>query len=425
VRHVLSKFTKIALVLLFFIVVCLNAFAENQAVYIWQRTWNNNLKEAIHEINPSAKNFLILSGSFSYKNNTAKLNKVAIDLSSFNPESVSLTLVFRMDAYTAALLNDTKALKKLIEDISPQLLAIIHTAKEYQIAIEGIQIDYDCPTSKISDYANFMKLLKDKFQHFKISFTALPAWLESKDFPTLAATSDYYVLQVHSFKIPDTLDEALKPFSGDQVFLWVKKASFIGHPYYISLPTYGYEVSFDENGKFLGLRAETPQINYKAGTKHAVIMTDPKRILEFLNEIKEKKPEHLLGFCWFRLPLKTDEFNWSIDTLKMVMIRQAPQVLIKNEIVSPSPGLYEVYIINNGQTNLFKDIYFTVMWDKDISVVHDVISGYKEEGLSEGSGIKLIGIPPKVGNKKLVAWFRTGRTDINQLKVGEIEGYEK
>ena len=49
----------------------------------------------------------------------------------------------------------------------------------------------------------------------------------------------------------------------------------------------------------------------------------------------------------------------------------------------------------------------------------------QEEELSEGNGTMITGMPPKSGDKRLVAWFRTGRVDINPLKVGEVEGYEK
>ena len=139
----------------------------------------------------------------------------------------------------------------------------------------------------------------------------------------------------------------------------------------------------------------------------------------------KKKPKHLLGFCWFRLPLITDEFNWSIDTLRQIMDRQAPRVSIKSEMDSPQPGLFEIYVTNYGYTNIFKDIHFKVTWPKDAQIIHDVISGYKEEGLSGENGVMITGMPPKVGNKQLVAWFRSGRSDINLLKVGEVEGYEK
>ena len=418
----MSKLIKLLFVGIFLASICADCFAYDQVVYIWQRNWNSNIKEAVSSIQGMTGYFTVLCGDLKFKEGKPVLNSVNIKWDYLNQTKTNVTIAFRINAQASKYFA-TDAINSLADSVSDLISKTIRPAPKNIII--GIQIDYDCPTSKLADYAKFIKLIKDKFRGFQISFTALPAWLDSSDFPALAVSSDYYVLQVHSFKIPGTLEEALKPFSGVSVSSWIEKASLIGYPFYVSLPTYGYEVSFNENGKFLGLRAETPPINYRPGTKHAIVMTDPMKILAFMDEIYKKKPEHLLGFCWFRLPLKTDEFNWSIDTLKMIMTRKSPKASLESETVSPNPGLYEIYVTNNGQTNLFKDIHFNVMWNKNVQIVHDVISGYKEEELSEGNGTMITGMPPKSGDKRLVAWFRTGRVDINPLKVGEVEGYEK
>ena len=398
------------------------SFAYDNNVYIWQRNWDGHVEEAIGAIAGTAGNFTVLCGDLKFDGGKPVVTSVNINWNYLAQAETKATVAFRINT-RASKYFATDAIDALVDSISDEISKTIKSAPAEKIV--GVQIDYDCPTSKLADYAKFITLLKSKFTGFKISFTALPAWLDSEDFPALASTSDYYVLQVHSFKVPSDLDEALRPFSGDMVASWVKKASRIGHPFYLSLPTYGYEVSFSENGKFLGLRAETPPVTYKPGTKHATVVTDPRKILAFLEEMDREKPEHLMGYFWFRLPLKTDEFNWSTEELKMIMARQVPRALVTTEIISPNPGLYEVYVINSGQMNLFRDINFTVTWGKNMQVVHDVISGYKGEDLADGHGIKITGMPPKSGNKTLVAWFRTGRADIDQLKLGEVEGYEK
>ena len=418
----MKKLRGIFLVSIILIGMCAQCFAYDQAVYVWQRSWDRHVKDAIASIKGTAGYFTVLCGDMKFEGEKPVITPVNIKWEYLFQTESSATLAFRINTKASKFFGTT-AVNELADSIGTAISKTINSAPANKVV--GIQIDYDCPTSKLSDYVKLIKLIKKRFNDLEISITALPTWLDSADFPALAASCDYYVLQVHSFKVPDTLDEALRPFSGDAVSSWVKKASRIGYPFYLSLPTYGYEVSFNENGKFLGLRAETPPISYKPGTKHALVMTDPKRILSFLNEIESKKPEHLLGVIWFRLPLKTDEFNWSMETLKMIIARQSPGASIKSEMVSPDPGLYEVYVINDGQTNIFKDVNFTVIWNKDAKVMNDVISGYREEGLQEGSGIKIIGMPPKTGNKQLVAWFRTGRENVNPLKVGEVEGYEK
>jgi len=407
---------------LFFISISVHCFAYEQVVYVWQRNWNSNVGDAVISISNSTGYFTVLCGDLRFKEEKPFINSINIKWDYLTQTETSTTVAFRISTQASKFLA-TSAIESLANSVGDSISKTIKSAPKNEIV--GIQIDYDCPTSKLVDYVKLIKLLKRRFQHFQISFTALPSWLDSKDFPALAATSDYYVLQVHSFKTPATLEEALRPFSGEAVSSWIKKASLIGHPFYVSLPTYGYEVSFNESGKFLGLRAETQRITYKPGTKHALVMTDYKRIMAFLTEIEKQKPKHLMGFCWFRLPLKTDEFNWSIETLEMIIEHKIPQVSLKSEVISPKPGLYEVYLVNDGQVNIFKDIQFKLTWNKDITFIYDVLAGYREEGLGGEGGIKITGIPPKTGNKILVAWFRTERKDINPLRIGEVEGYEK
>lgn len=398
------------------------SFAYDNNVYIWQRNWDSHIEDAIAAIQNTTGDFTVLCGDLKFTADNPTVTSVRINWGYLSRPENRVTVAFRVNTRASKYFSTDK-IYSLVDSVSGAISKTINSVPQDKIA--GIQIDYDCPTSKLADYAKFMTLLKKEFKGLEISFTALPAWLDSRDFPALAKTADYYVLQVHSFKVPDSLEEALRPFSGDMVSSWVRKASDIGHPFYVSLPTYGYEVSFDETGKFIGLRAETTPVNYKPGTKRAIVMTDPQKILAFVKEIDEEKPGYLKGFFWFRLPLETDEFNWSIKELDLVMKRQAPQGKVSNEIVSTSPGLYEIYVTNTGQTNLFKEIDFTVTWNQDEQIVHDVISGYKGESLKDGHGVKIVGMPPKAGDRKLVAWFRAGRADINPLSVSEVRGYAK
>jgi len=413
---------KVSFLSLFFISIYAHCFAYEQVVYVWQRNWNSNVGDAVTSISNTTGYFTVLCGDLRFKEEKPFINSININWDYLTQTETSTTVAFRISTQASKFLA-TSAIESLANSVGDSISKTIKSAPKNEIV--GIQIDYDCPTSKLADYVKLINLLKVRFQHLQISFTALPAWLDSPDFPALTATSDYYVLQVHSFKTPATLEEALKPFSGKAVSSWIKKASLIGRPFYVSLPTYGYEVSFNEKGKFLGLRAETQPITYRPGIKHALVMTDYKKIQAFLSEIEKQKPKHLMGFCWFRLPLRTDEFNWSIETLEMIIEHKIPQVSLKSEVISPKPGLYEVYLVNDGQVNIFKDVQFKLTWDKDATFIHDVLSGYREEGLGNEKGIKITGIPPKTGNKILVAWFRSERKDINFLIIGEVEGYEK
>jgi hypothetical protein len=166
-------------------------------------------------------------------------------------------------------------------------------------------------------------------------------------------------------------------------------------------------------------------INIKSGTQRAIVATDPAKILEFKKRLDASTLVGFKGIYWFRLPIKSDQFNWSMATLKAVIEGRSPEVSIKIEVISPQPGLYEVYVINNGEKNIFREINFSVKWDTKDKMTYDVLAGYAEEPLSESSAIKITGPAPKVNTRTLAAWFRTERIDINPLTVGEVAGYEK
>jgi hypothetical protein len=423
-RYFTSQLRKISLLVFLFFSISHTAYAYEQAIYIWQRVWNEDVRASIKEIRGNSSHFAVLCGSFSFKNDRPQLDKVRIKWGFFSDGQTAITATIRMDTGIAKLLRDNENSQNLVEAVSAFLGDVLKEASGRNISIQGVQIDYDCPTAKLSDYVKLMASIKKKFPDLQVSFTALPTWLDSADFVALAKSADYYVLQAHSFKVPGTLEEALKPFSGADTFGWVEKASRVGQSYYISLPTYGYEVFFSEKGCFLGLRAEMDPINIKPGTQRAIVATDPAKILEFKKRLDAAKPG-FKGIYWFRLPIKSDQFNWSMATLKAVIEGRSPKVSIKTEVISPQPGLYEIYVNNDGEKNIFREINFSVKWDTKNKMAYDVLAGYAEESLSESSAIRIIGPAPKVNTRTLAAWFRIERIDINPLTVGDVAGYEK
>ena len=75
------------------------------------------------------------------------------------------------------------------------------------IALSEIQIDYDCPESKLDDYRALLPLLRKAAAPLPLTFTALPSWMgQRRAFGKLIAAADGYVLQVHSLAPPQQSD---------------------------------------------------------------------------------------------------------------------------------------------------------------------------------------------------------------------------
>ena len=85
-------------------------------------------------------------------------------------------------------------------------------------ALAGVEIDYDCPTSKLATYARFLAALRSRLApSTKLSITALPTWMNSGELEGLTRNLDEIVLQVHAVD-----DPRRGLFDPDQAERWVK-----------------------------------------------------------------------------------------------------------------------------------------------------------------------------------------------------------
>lgn len=414
---IINRISKIiiAIAILFSLVSPLHAY--DNVIYIWQRNWDGHLEYAISAIQEKTGYFTVLCGDLKFEGKKPTINLVDIKWDYLTQTETSATLAFRINTQACKFFA-TEAVYSIADSINDALCKIIDSAMEWKIEgeciIVGVQFDYDCPTSKLKDYARFLGVMQERLQPFKqklskfnISITALPTWLQSNDFMKLAQITDYYVLQLHSFELPKDANQANKIFPYDKAKSYIKKASQLRYPYYISLPTYGYEVAFSREGKFLGLRAEGDPIRWGEEVSCNTEIADPDEILTFTQYLKNTKPKYFLGVHWFRLPLKSDEFNWDIKTLVAIIEGRQPTLNIKTQLINSEDGLCEVYIINDGEQNIVSPVRFELNWDHKGKVVYDVLEKYNGQRTKEG--LEIEGPAPSAGKKALVAWFRTTR----------------
>lgn len=422
--------TKILRIVLFILLILSSisvSYAYDNVIYIWQRNWDKNLDDAISIIQQKTGYFTVLCGDLKFEGKRPTVSLVDIKWPYLTQTETSATLAFRINAQASKFFA-TDAIYSIADSIKDAIGSIIKSAPQDEIV--GVQFDYDCPTSKLKDYARFVKIMrerlqpfKDKLSEFNISITALPTWLQNNDFKELIETTDYYVLQLHSFELPKDADQARKIFPADKAQSYTEEASNLKHPYYISLPTYGYEVAFTKKGDFIGLRAENMPVSWSQDVEHKVVMTDPKDMLTFIQGIEKTKPKNLLGFYWFRIPLKSDEFNWDIKTLECVLSGKKPSVNLKLDLVNSKDGLCEVYLVNSGEQNIFDDVNFNISWQGGDQPLYDLMGKFHEVKIEKG--IKISGPAPYVGQKVLVGWFRSfDKTKGINLKIGEVNSDE-
>ena len=395
---------------------CSSSSEISNSVYIWQRNWSPEVGVSIDTLGKEVNDFIVLAGSVDYLNGKLSVSKVNINWTELSKVKNEVVVAFRINTRVKKLLADGKS-QVVVQATSMLAKECSRLAKEVGVSIAGVQFDYDCPTLKLKDYAVFVKDVRPYLGEYKISITALPTWLGNNSFKDLARATDYYVLQLHSFEVPKTINSKRQIFLKDKALSYVKKANRLKHPFSIALPTYGYEVGFDNKGKFLGLRAESEPIFWKNQAQVVREYSSSQEVLDFIRKLKKHSFNNLKEVCWFRMPIKGDEFNWSIKTLLVLLEDRMPLKIIKMRLDCSESGLCEVFAENQGEDNIVGRMSFDVKLDSGLNFYYDVSMPYRGKFNNETKGLSVEGPTPKVDQSILVCWLRglEGHEDIKPI----------
>ena len=154
--------------------------ASDAGFYVWQREYSSELKSAV---------------SYFYRQSNGELYFLAGELEN-DEKAVTISPAPFIDfkRTTAVIRIHIRNLDKrpdiLAEKILPLYTPWSKTGK--------LQIDLDCPESKLDYYPELIKALSKKLPDTRISATVLPCHLSHyRKFSKLAEVCDYFVLQVH------------------------------------------------------------------------------------------------------------------------------------------------------------------------------------------------------------------------------------
>ena len=287
-----------------------------------------------------------------------------------------------------------------------------------------IQLDYDCPAGKLGNYIEFLRVFRQEMQPIRLSITALPDWYNhKKEAKALFDLVDYHVLQVHSLVWPKTRTDHFQIFDVRSYTHYVQQATALQCPFYISLPTYGYELLFDAHGKFTGISAEDSASAILPGYQSVTAMTNPGEIAPIYRQLMKQMPPYCLGVLWFRLPLPTDKRNWPMETLFAVLQGDEPCLSVSVEQKVPSEGLIEIWLQNPGKQAIPYELIISADLHNSAILASDVMNGFR---IAE-DGKAIIGTVSNGNDSLLVAWFRlkqgidakavsivTGKAEINK-----------
>lgn len=213
-----------------------------------------------------------------------------------------------------------------------------------------IQIDFDCPTSRLVEYKQVLDSLRAAASPVPIAFTALPSWLATPDFATLARAFPRYVLQVHSLDLPSSHGEPVVLCDPAAARCAAEKAASIGVAFRLALPTYGSELLFDADGRVLDVVSEdASRVPTSSIARRERVFASPKEMAALVREWSEHRPRELIGICWYRLPVEGDRRNWTWATFSQAIEGKASVTTLEIHANPGEGGVFHITLFNPGQ----------------------------------------------------------------------------
>ncbi len=405
-----------------------------QEAYVWQRAWTPAVREAVGRAG-DFRSLTVLGAEVDLSSRPPRVVRPAIAwdvLGGLKGRPVGLALrIGRFHGWGGGPLGgdtgrfaDDPGTVRLLAGLAGDLA---REAASHGLDLLEVQLDYDCPESKLADYPILVRAVKRSVTPVPVTLTALPSWLRNETaFRELARSADGFVLQVHSLRPPSRPGEpAVSAGLVDEAEAVdaVEQAARAGVTFRVALPTYSYGAVFDERGALLGLAAEGAPASGRRRDTTATVASDPAMMIRLLDGWTRDRPSQLQGVIWYRLPTSGDAHNWPWETLRAVMAGRLPRPEVRAEVREPRENLKEIDLVNEGdaETRLPP---LHIRWDSDSLMAADAIAGTRlvRTGPSEAR----VDVPASVralrpGERRTIAWLRLTRPSEVHVEILSVE----
>ncbi|HEX5720731.1 MAG TPA: DUF3142 domain-containing protein [Thermoanaerobaculia bacterium] len=344
-----------------------------QEAYVWQRAWTPAVREAVSQASDFA-GLTVLAAEIDLSHSPLRAFRVGIDWQALRDAGRPVGLALRIGRFqgwgggTGRFEDEPETVRRLA-DLAGELA---NQARSHGLDLQEIQIDYDCPESKLSDYPAFIDAVRRSAAPTPVTITALPTWLrQERAFRSLSRKADGVVLQVHSLR-PNS--DLVNPGEAARA---VEEAAKAGRPFRVALPTYS--------------------------------TADPDAMASLVERWTADRPPELAGLVWYRLPVASETHNWPRATLKAVMTGRAPRREIRTALRRPNPALVEIDLLNTGEAEVLPPSRVDLRWDSDTLIAADALFGYRllrsgprEARLENPESIRAV----RPGERRTIAWLR-------------------
>lgn len=344
-------------------------------VYVWQRAHTAPVADAIRTHAEAFHSVVALAAEVSWTKSpagpTPAITRVPLDWPAL-ASAPRVGLALRLNAHSGPFARDDASARTLVH-LAHTLLA---DAEAHGVRLTELQIDFDAATGKLAGYREWLIALRAAVAPLPLVFTALPAWLASSEFSTLARATDGFVLQVHSLARPARIDAPFTLCDPAAALTAIDRAARFGVPFRVALPTYGYTLAFAPDGRFAGLSAEGPQPAWRDNFTLREVRAEPAPLAALVRTLGDGHQAALTGIIWYRLPLSGDHLNWSWPTLAAVMAGRTPTPRLVAQPRPDGPGLFALTVTNTGEGDFTGPVHLTARWRDSASEAAEALDAF-------------------------------------------------
>lgn len=261
------------------------------------------------------------------------------------PRSMKLGVVIRLEVPPPQM-----TMQKLTEILNEELAAL--NALSMARSFDLITIDLDTPSRRLGELTQAFKQLQ-RPSHTRLSLTTLISHTQQPELLELAQHVGHLTLQVHSLERSKTnrLAPLVRP---QEAYQAAQRISQLGIPFRIALPTYGYLVHLDPQGKILRVYAEQNWPPKEASHTELIIRAQPEILSEQVRQWQQAKLDGFEGLSWYRLPSSHTKLTWNWPTFIEVTRGRTPKYFL-SLCIEPRDfgqekglGRYALYLKNDG-----------------------------------------------------------------------------
>ena len=404
-----------------FIACCFQVRTANAAgierlrhdAYVWQRVWNEPVRKAVVAHGTNFSELIALHTEVAWKNGRPDVVRVPIHWPALTNCGSSIGLALRIGPFSGPFATNDS----IVMMLSKLASAMVVEAKTNGVELRELQLDFDCAESKLEGYRLWVQSVQQAIAPVPLTITTLPSWLKQPAFERLVSATDGYVLQVHSLERPKDFNAPFTLCDPDAARVAVERAGRINIPFRVALPTYGYLIAFNSSGRFIGLSAEGPQLNWETNVRVREVRCDPLAMAELVQYWATNRPASMRGVIWYRLPTIVD--NWRCPTLGAIVGSRSLRESFRSELRRVEPGLVEINLVNNGELDISSRLAIELRWQDARLVAGDALRGFEmvESGISAAKFQTRSPLRLTSGDSRVVGWLRFDKNCEVQIET--------